>query len=224
MSSGKWRPFCLLYRNSMLFTCYHLFRGDDSQILITRFHTPPKWCQFTMCSWKYVKTKMFLYELHRNTAVWICLRGYQQKTFMISWLRQRDAYMYTAACRLKSPATRLFFDTILKLTTQKNQCFASFAFCTKYNSSISVRCDMAFTEPMHHNKPDITYLLTCLFTYPSQYVPWHLNDIAIKRKTLDISKIIYTYVYTCIWWNILQKIMNFPVITKPPMYRIEWKV
>ena len=58
---------------------------------------------------------------------------------------------------------------------------------------------MAFTEPMHHNKPDITYLLTSLFTYPSQYVPWHLNDIAIKRKTLDISKIIYTYVYTCIW-------------------------
>ena len=28
-------------------------------------------------------------------------------------------------------------------------------------NSISVRCDMAFIEPMHRNKPNITYLLTC---------------------------------------------------------------
>ena len=29
---------------------------------------------------------------------------------------------------------------------------------------ICVRCDMAFIEPMHRNKPNITYLLTCKIT------------------------------------------------------------
>ena len=30
------------------------------------------------------------------------------------------------------------------------------------------RCDMAFIEPMHRNKPNITYLLT----YKTQNTPW----------------------------------------------------
>ena len=30
---------------------------------------------------------------------------------------------------------------------------------------IYLRCDMAFIEPMHSNKPNITYLLIYLFIY-----------------------------------------------------------
>ena len=31
-----------------------------------------------------------------------------------------------------------------------------------HRSSMCVRCDMAFIEPMHRNKPNITYFLTSM--------------------------------------------------------------
>ena len=40
--------------------------------------------------------------------------------------------------------------------------------------SICVRCDMAFIEPMHRNKPNITYLLT----------PWCILDSTILHTVL----------------------------------------
>ena len=51
-------------------------------------------------------------------------------------------------------------------------------FCQlKFN--IGIRCDMAFIEPMHRNKPNITYLLTC----PQHWTMWWASSWIVVATT-----------------------------------------
>ena len=69
-------------------------------------------------------------------------------------------------------------------------------FCQlKFN--ICVRCDMAFIEPMHRNKPNITYLLTYYGSLQTQY----FSDIWAEKHTCNL-KIIH--------WDLRHNACQYP--------------
>ena len=63
-------------------------------------------------------------------------------------------------------------------------------------SHICVRCDMAFIEPMHRNKPNITYLLRLSLgafrssPVESLYVEAHEPPLEIRREKLALQYIL----------------------------------
>ena len=68
------------------------------------------------------------------------------------------------------------------IVSSNNSCFVwgvhyngCLVFCQlKFN--ICVRCDMAFIEPMHRNKPNFTYLLSYLLTAMSLWHEWVITS------------------------------------------------
>ena len=63
------------------------------------------------------------------------------------------------------------------------------AFAQSIETSLSRRCGMAFIEPMHRNKPNITYLLTCRLSRECKW-NWSSADRRCPNYIWVISKII----------------------------------
>ena len=57
------------------------------------------------------------------------------------------------------------------------ECGLAVSLSLLYNTPHEFRCDMAFIEPMHRNKPNITYLLT----------PWVMHRVHINGLVQNCS-------------------------------------